>query len=174
MNKLLWMMLSVLVALPIAANAEVYKWVDKDGVVRYSDTPPPSNIERLPVNGKKPTTIAAPPAAVAAPTEATEGEAAAPATAPPPAKKKPAASPEAAATKRQEGAETDKKKTEQKDAELKRKQENCAAAKKNYANYKVGGRMSTTDEAGNRQYLSDADIAKGLAQAQKDIDENCE
>ncbi|HLD10422.1 MAG TPA: DUF4124 domain-containing protein, partial [Methylophilaceae bacterium] len=29
-------------ALPIAGNAEVYKWKDKDGVTRYSDTPPPS------------------------------------------------------------------------------------------------------------------------------------
>jgi hypothetical protein len=33
--------------------------------------------------------------------------------------------------------------------------------------------MSTTDDKGERQYLSDADIAKSLEQAQKDIDQYC-
>jgi len=56
MNKLLWMMLPVLMALPISANAEVYKWKDKDGITRYSDVPPPSNVQQESIGGKKPCT----------------------------------------------------------------------------------------------------------------------
>jgi len=186
MSKLLWMMLSVLVALPIAVNAEVYKWKDKDGVTRYSDTPPPSNVQKLPVSSKKPvvapSTAATPieSAAPAAPTEGAKGAAPATAAAPAPAsdsvdaKKKPAASPETDAIKRQKEAEEEKKKAEKKEAELKQKQQNCDNAKKNLANYKIGGRMSRANEKGEREYLGDADIAAGLEQAQKEIDEFCE
>jgi hypothetical protein len=113
MSKLLWMMLSVLVTLPIAVNAEVYKWKDKDGVTRYSDIPPSSNVQKIPVNGTKP--VAAPPtpaapkesAAPVAPKESAKGAAPAAVAAPAPAsggvdeKKKPVASPEADAMKRQ-------------------------------------------------------------------------
>ena len=176
MNKLLWMMLSVLVALPIAANAEVYKWKDKDGVTRYSDTPPPSNIQKLPVNGKKP--ASATPAAIV-PTEGEEGGAQATVVAPPPvsaadAKKKPAASLEGDAIKRQQQAEEEKKKAELKEAELKIKQQNCSNAKINFNTYKQGGRIRKMNESGEREYLSDADIASGLEQAQKDVSESCE
>ena len=44
----------VLIALPMLANAEIYKWKDKDGTVRYTDTPPPSNIKQESIGGKKP------------------------------------------------------------------------------------------------------------------------
>jgi hypothetical protein len=181
MNKLLWIMLSVLVALPIAANAEVYKWKDKDGVIRYSDSPPPSNIQKLPVNGKKPAADSSAKAAStegAAPAAPTEGEGAAPATvaAPPPiaAKKKPAASLEGDAIKRQKEAEEEKKKNEQKEAELKAKQQNCTNAKANLNTYKQGGRIRKMNENGQREYLGDAEIAQGLEQAQKDVDQSCE
>jgi len=170
MSKLLWIMLSVLMALPIAANAEVYKWKDKDGNVRYSDTPPPSNVQQMPVNGKK-TSAPVPfnpavPAAVPAP-------ATPPASAASDAKKKPAANPEGDVVKRQEQAEVDKKNAEKKEADLKIKQQNCANAKTNYNSYKIGGRMTRTNEKGEREYLSDADIAAGVAQAQKDMDQYC-
>lgn len=187
MSKLLWMMLSVLVVLPIAVNAEVYKWKDKDGVTRYSDTPPPSNVQKLPVNGKKPvvapSTAATPieSAAPAVPTEGAKGVAApatvaapAPASGSADAKKKPAASPEADAIKRQKEAEEEKKKAEKKEAELKQKQQNCDNAKKNYASYKIGGRMRKMDNNDEPQYLGDAEIAEGLEQAQKEIDQFCE
>lgn len=186
MSKLLWMMLSVLVALPIGVNAEIYKWKDKDGVTRYSDTPPPSNVKQLPVSGKKP--VVTPPAvatpkestAPAAPTEGAKG--AAPPTVAAPAaasgsvdaKNKPAASPEADAIKRQKEAEEEKKKAEKKEAELKQKRQNCDNAKKNYASYKIGGRMRKMDNNDEPQYLGDAEIAEGLQQAQKEIDEFCE
>ena len=39
------LLLLCMVLLPAIANAEIYKWKDKDGVTRYSDVPPPSNIK---------------------------------------------------------------------------------------------------------------------------------
>jgi uncharacterized protein DUF4124 len=166
MNKWLWIALSTLLILPLAANAEVYKWKDKDGTVRYSDTPPPSNMTQLPITGKK----AAPAAAIVQPSE---NVTAAPKAANADTKKK-SAIPEGAAVKRQEKAEEDKKAGEQKDAELKQKQQNCTNAQNNFNSYKIGGRMSKTNEKGEREYLGDADIAAGLAQAQKDVDQYCE
>jgi len=171
MSKLLWLMLSVLMALPIAVNADVYKWKDKDGVTRYSDMPPPSNVQQLPISGKK--TSVATPAKAAAP-------AAEPAPAKPPAsgaldaKKKPAASLEGDAKKRQEQAEEDKKKTEQKEAELEIKQQNCKTAKAARQNYQQGGRIYKMNEKGEREYENDASIAKGLEQAKKDVEQYCE
>jgi hypothetical protein len=168
MNKWLWIALSALMILPLAVNAEVYKWKDKDGVTRYSDTPPPSNVQQLSITGKKPV-AAKPLASDAAPSEAIP----APKAAGTDAKKKPASS-EGGAIKRQEKAEDDKKKAEQAEADLKQKQQNCTSAKANYNSYKLGGRMSKTNEKGEREYLGDADIAQGLEQAQKDVEQYCE
>ena len=39
--------------LPMLANAEIYKWKDKEGKIRYSDVPPPSNVQQETLNGKK-------------------------------------------------------------------------------------------------------------------------
>jgi len=164
MNKLLWIMLSALVALPIAANAEVYKWKDKDGNVRYSDVPPPSNVRQESIGGKKPVTPAATPAP-AAPAAAVSGA---------DAKKKPTASLEGEAIKRQEQAEEDKKKSEQKEAELQIKQQNCTTAKAAKQNYQQGGRIYKMNEKGEREYENDASIARGLEQAKKDVEQYCE
>jgi hypothetical protein len=39
----------VLLLLPLAAAADMYKWVDKDGSVHYSQTPPAAAAERISV-----------------------------------------------------------------------------------------------------------------------------
>lgn len=168
MNKWLWIALSALMILPLAVNAEVYKWKDKDGVTRYSDTPPPSNVQQLSITGKKPV-AAKPVASDAVPSEAIP----APKAAGTDVKKKPASS-EGGAIKRQEKAEDDKKKAEQADAELKVKQQNCATAKGNMQNYQQGGRIYKMNEKGEREYESDASIAQNLEQAKKDVEQYCE
>lgn len=44
MKRLMWMLLvSVAVASVLAQAQTVYRWVDKDGKVQYSDTPPPAD-----------------------------------------------------------------------------------------------------------------------------------
>jgi hypothetical protein len=40
MKRLLWC--AAVLAVATSASAEIYKWVDKDGKVQYSDSPPPA------------------------------------------------------------------------------------------------------------------------------------
>lgn len=63
---------SLLLALPAAAS-EVFRWVDENGVVHYSDRPTREGAERLNVRTARP--VEAPPQArVAAPAAGEEGE----------------------------------------------------------------------------------------------------
>lgn len=146
-------LLVLLVAmLPLSAQAVIYKWKDSNGVVRYSDLPPPSNIPYEAMGSK---TRAAAPAAADKPPAAD-------------------ANANAEAAKRQQEAEADKKMQATKQAELEYRQQSCLNAKTNYQNFKVGGRMYKMDENGQRQYLGDAEIAAGLEKAQKDMEEFCQ
>lgn len=186
------------VLLPTLATAEIYKWKDKNGAVRYSDVPPPSNVKQETMYGKK-----IPKPTGLAPLATVEGDATAAASrdkastvakdkvlndkagadktktegkvadskskeekAPP--------SKEEAALKRAKDAEQQKKADEQKKAELEVKQSNCTAAKQNLATFTNGGRISKTDENGKKEYLGDADISSGKADAQRDVEKYCE
>ena len=40
-------------ATAMSSQAEIYKWKDKNGATRYSDTPPPSNIKQEAIGKKK-------------------------------------------------------------------------------------------------------------------------
>jgi len=42
-----WMLFPVLVLACVAAQAELYRWVDADGKVHYSDQPPPASIKQF-------------------------------------------------------------------------------------------------------------------------------
>ena len=155
---------------PTLAQAEIYKWKDKNGITRYSDIPPPSNIKNESI-GKK--TFKAPTSTAVAPAEngsvpaANAGGTAAP-------KDAAALSKEDAAAKRAQEAEAQKKADEVKQAELKYRQESCAAARTNLRTYTNGGRIMTTDENGERRYLGDEDISKGKADAQQAVEKFCD
>jgi glutaredoxin len=52
-----WVLFPVLVLACVAAQAELYRWVDADDAVHYSDQPPPANIkqfEKIKAAGGKP------------------------------------------------------------------------------------------------------------------------
>ena len=166
-SQLPWMLCALLLTLPSLGNAEIYKWKDKNGTTRYSDTPPPSNIKQKTIGGKK----AAKPAG--------EAPSATPASAPaikdtekdsPPV---PGSAEEEAAAKRQNTAEAEKKNKQEQEAEANRKAENCKVAKARYETYKQGGRVYKINEKGEREYMGDKDLQDGKAQAQKEMDENC-
>jgi len=170
------MMLRILlicaIALPNLANAEIYKWKDSDGKMRYSDVPPPSNIKKESLYGKqlaKPTNQA-PLAPVPGDINASINKDKAVGNK---AEKAPLTREEAAA-KRATDAEQQKKADEAKKTELKAKQDNCKAAKSNLATYTNGGRIARTNENGEREYLSDADISQGKSDAKKEVDKYCE
>ena len=152
------LLLTMLALVPAAAQAEVYKWRDSNGVVRYSDIPPASNIPYETLRGglKTPST----PSANVAPAP----EPVAP-SAPPS---------DDAALRRQQEAEQEKVQQQNKEAQDQTRQQNCSTARVNLQKYKVGGRIMTVDAQGQRRYLSDAEITQNLEQAQKDVAEFCD
>ena len=166
MKHLLWGLSLVMALAPAVSQAEIYKWKDKNGVIRYSDIPPPSNVPHQSL-GKK---------ANKAP-EAVE----APAVPPPEGAPLPDSgvqqtpeevTPDAEVQRQEE--EAARKQAEAAEAEQQRKQENCSTARANLANFEQGGRVYKMNEKGEREYLGDADLAEGKANAQAEVDKYCQ
>ena len=160
-----------LIALPMLAKADIYKWKDKDGTVRYTDTPPPSNIKQESISGKKLTkpTGQAPLAPVAnADATAVKDEMHGKDSA-----AKAESTEDAAAKLRQKNAEADKNNKKEKEAQAKMKEENCKASKANLASYQQGGRVYKMNEKGEREYLDDAGLKAGAEKAQKEVSDYC-
>ncbi len=159
--------LAVLIALPTAGQAEVYKWKDKDGQTRYSDTPPPSNVKLENIGIKKITqpTGKAPlsPVINTQPTPTTKTTTEAPAQSPQ----------DIAAEQRQRTAEAEKNNKQEKQAQAKLKAENCKAAKANFASYAQGGRIYKMNEKGEREYLDDAGLKQGADKARAEMTQYC-
>jgi hypothetical protein len=151
--------------LPGLAQAEIYKWKDKNGTTRYSDIPPPSNIKNESI-GKKTTKVPAPTEAETAQATNKAGSAAPNDAA--------AINREEAAAKRAQDAEAKKMADEVKAAEMKHRQESCAAARNNLRMYTAGGRMMTTDANGERRYLGDDEISNNRAEAQQAVEKFCD
>jgi len=168
--------LAVLCALPTLANAEIYKWKDKDGVMRYTDTPPPSNVKQENIVGKKfikPTgqaPLSPVTTAGASDKDAASGKEVV--TGKNPAAKAESAE-ESAAKLRQKNAEIEKHNKQEKETQAKVKEENCIASKANLASYQQGGRVYKMNEKGEREYLDDAGLKQGAEKAQKDVAQYC-
>ena len=160
-------------AVSTLSQAEVYKWKGKDGTIKYSDTPPPSNIKQEAINGKR--KVGAPTGKQ--PLSPVDATVATPTLAQPSDGKdtlEPSVNPEdAAARKRQQSAEAEKLNKQQKESESKRKAENCSAAKANMQSYTQGGRVYKMNEKGEREYLDESGFKAGREKAQKEINENC-
>ncbi len=157
MNKFALLTLALMLAAPQMASAAIYKWKDKDGVTRYSDTPPQGAVPYESLGGRKP--AAATPAADTADAEV-----------------KPAtlAQPGNAEAKPQETPEQLKEKQRVEEENKKIRAQNCSTARANLQTYTQGGRISRMSEQGEREYLDDAALAKGAEQARKDIAEFCD
>ncbi len=167
--KLLPLLLAVfaLSAVSGLSQAEIYKWKDKDGKMRYSDTPPPSNVKQESMSGKKKVTAPTGNAPLA-PVDANA----------PPAKmadipEAPISPEDAAALQRQQNAESDKRNKEEKELQAKLKTENCSAAKANMQTYTQGGRVYKMNEKGEREYMDESGFKAGREKAQQEINENC-
>jgi uncharacterized protein DUF4124 len=189
--------LALFVALP--ASAQMYKWVDSDGKVNYSDKPPPSNIktEKLRVPGRGASTPMASEAkdgtqkdeakdgtqkdAAAAGTQkdaakaGTQKDAATAGTQKDAAKAGPktAAEQEQAFRKRKLDAAKAQEKEGQKQAEARDRAENCKRAKAALANLQIGGRQSRVDDKGERVFLDDQQIAQETAKARQEAAAAC-
>lgn len=153
-------LIALLIALPVAANAEVHKYKDANGKWVYSDVAPPPSVKQETM-GKKAAqpTGAAPLSKVVEPT--------------PVAADKTQLTKDQAAAKRQQAAEQEKKNKEVKESQDKEREANCKSAKANLAAYTQGGRIYKTNEKGERDYMDDKSIEAGKTQAQKDVEESC-
>lgn len=176
-RQMISMLCALLLALPVLAHAETYKWKDKNGVIQYTDTPPPSNIKQELFGRKKavkptgreplskaisePQTPAKDPNKVAGKDEAKASAAA--------AKEKA----DLDAKKRQQQAEVDKLMKQEKEAQAKAKQDNCNAAKANFETYNQGGKVFKVTEKGERVYMGDKDIEANKDKASKEISQYC-
>ena len=179
MKRLLTLAL-LLAALP--ASAVMYKWVDQDGKVHYSDQPPPSGAKKSGVmNAPSP----------GAPAAAKPGGDAPPATpadaANAPAGAKPGgeaanATPKTAKTAAEQEMEFRKRRLEAAEAEAKRQQDaqagedkkrNCAQATSRLTALEAGGRITKYGPSGETVYLSDSEINRELGDARKVADSWC-
>ena len=159
--------LSVLLITALPAQAEIYKWVDKDGTVKYTDTPPPSGAKSIGTLGKKATS----PAPVASPASGSSLDAATPQANSGTGQSDVSA--KELEKKKREIEEVEKRNKAEKEAQAKQKQLNCTAARSNYQSYSQGGRIYKTNEKGERVYLGDKQLTDGAAQAQREINEYC-
>lgn len=161
------LVLVLTLAFAASASAQLYRWVDKDGKVRYGDTPP---------SGVETRTLGSPPRATppAAGDDATKDDAAKDDAAKD-ARKGPLtpAEQEQAFRKRQTDARKAQEKEElaRKDSEA--KQANCARARESLANYESGQRVSRTNAQGERYYLDDDTRAAEAVKARQAVSEWC-
>lgn len=150
-SAITFIIFSTLFSFTLTAHSALNKWIDSQGKVHYSDTPPVT---------EKPTTV---------PNFSGKSQAEAPAT----FSTKSYAEREAELKKaRQTKSEAaDKKAKLDANAEIKKK--NCAAAQQNLRALEEGTRIMTYDANGERSYMDDEARAKGVADARNSISSNC-
>lgn len=151
-----WIFL-VALAFAGAAQAQLYKWVDKDGRTRYGDTPPPG--VKATVMGE-PASGVAPPSAQGAAKDAKKG----PLT---PAEQ------EQEYRKRQQEAKKDSEKQGQESKEKAAKAEDCARSKEYAAALESGQRISRTSPSGERYFMDDDQRAQELAKTRQTTQQVC-
>lgn len=163
MNWKLAVICCVLLHAPaVMAADDVYKWKDAEGRVRYTDAPPPGKIPYQNMSRKK-------QPASNADAASQDDQAVAPS-----AEAKSGATGKTAAGKKQ-SADAEAKRKEQENLAIKKtRDENCANARNELINYKIGGRMYKVDENGERVFIDDQQIESGKAAAQKEVDRWCD
>jgi uncharacterized protein DUF4124 len=144
-----------------AAQAQVYKCLDANGRVVYSQNPCPPSMKRETMSPR-----GIPPASSVAPAESAAGKASKDGPKTP-------AEQEQAARKRQQDAGKAAKEAELKTAEAQAKAANCDNAKRRLAQYEIGGRISQINDKGERYYMEDAQIETAKAQARTDVSQYC-
>lgn len=136
--------------LSMVAQAEIYKWKDANGVIRYSDIPPPANVQTESLkSGRSPA-----PAPVVKPA-ATKAKSTGDGS-------------EAAPTKPE-----DVTPAKVKEAESILKKQNCENAKSNL-NVLNDGAVYKVNDKGERQDLDQAAVAKEKEIARKDVEKYCQ
>ena len=167
--KRLSVALGLALCVALQASAQLYKWVDSDGTIKYSDTPPPGNVKAEKLRAPAGPAAAAP--AAAAP--AAKGDKAAAAKDAAKAAPKTVSDQERAFRQRQLEAAQAQQEEARKQAAARDKAENCKRANAALANLTMGGRQVRMDEKGERVFLDDEQIAKETARAREEAAAMC-
>ncbi len=144
--------LFLLAMFTLTAHAEPKKWVDANGVVHYSDTPP-AGIKVDSVRNVTGKDTAAPPASDK-PRSYVEREA------------------ELKKARQEKQAANDKLAKEK--AVQKERQSNCAIARENLRTLESGGRIATYDASGERVFLDDAAREQRTRDARAAVQAHCD
>jgi hypothetical protein len=131
-------------ALAPLAMAQLYKWVDKDGKVHYSDQPPPATATKQ-IN-------VAPGPSTPAPSALEKDKTL-----------------EKTRTESREAA----KKAEDTEKVAKQRQEECDKARSYLKGLENGGRFVTFDAKGDRVFMEQDQIDAETAKARKNVEEAC-
>ncbi|HSD38642.1 MAG TPA: DUF4124 domain-containing protein [Rhodocyclaceae bacterium] len=162
-------------AFAATASAEVYTWKDTSGRVHYSDQPPPGG-------DTKPTKAAPTPKyapAIAEPTAAQSGAATQPDSKP---DSKVATTQSGPKTWQEKDLEARQKRAADQEAEAKRKQEAeradekkryCESLRNNLSMLERGGRVTTTNAAGERVYLDDSQLKQEAERTRGQLSRDC-
>ncbi len=143
---------SLLLALVTSvAHGDVYRYVDKDGTVKYTDKPELLPAELLAKIRSTRTDNSAVADRVAADLKARDDAA-----------KSQSANEQAATEKKQADAAKEADKANR-----------CLQARNRYASLNATGRVFSVDEKGERQYMDDKQLDQSRASAQKDMDTWC-
>ena len=146
----LFIAVAILLATATVA-AQVYKWVDKDGKVQYSDTPPPASATKT--EAKKIDTSPA-AAAVAAPAKSLQDRVK-----------------ESDKRKVDLAEKAKKSEIDQQNAEI--NASNCTDARAAVRELESGRPMVRTSETGAREYVSDDARQADLVRARKSVADFC-
>ena len=150
MNKYL-LLISLMLA-STNALAAISKWVDSNGQMHYSDTPPPPNVKKKSLRSSSEAEDSA-ASGVAAPKTLAEREA------------------ELKKNQKEKKEATDKAAKERANQETTK--EACSTAKQNLMALQQGMRIVEIDEKGERSFIDDNQRAKRTEKAQKDISNYC-
>ena len=147
----LFIAVAILLATATVA-AQVYKWVDKDGKVQYSDTPPPASATKT--EAKKVDTSPAAAAVGNTPTKALLDRAK-----------------DFDKRKADDAEKAKKSEADQKTAAG--NATNCSDARAAVRELETGRPIARTSEAGAREFLSDEARQAEMARAQKSVADFC-
>ncbi len=157
--------------------AQVYKWVDKDGKVQYSDQPPPVDAKDVKGTAKKidarsasgTAPVTAPPAATK---DATKGNAK-------DGKANPKEAPKTLADrnkdfeKRRADEAAEAKKAEEAQKLAKANEERCEQASRYLLDLQSGRPLVSSDKNGDRKIMNDDERSKELARTNSAKSESC-
>lgn len=136
----------------VAQAAEIYKWVDSDGKVHYSDQP---------VAGKsEPSKLNLPDQPVSGSEGAEEA-------------RHKLSDREAEARKRKDEAAAVKAKRDKAEAEAREKHKNCEQARDSLRQFQTGQRLAHVNAQGQPEVMDDEARAQAQADAQKSVDNWC-